>query len=88
MKAVCIPFPSLPLCEEDAALHQRAVTGSNSDDGDSSLTAPQPMALCTDLRKWKARTILSNCKLHFSSHLVLPVLHDIFPKYKPTKQGL
>lgn len=47
---------------------------------------PQPTTLCTDL--WKARTILSNCKLHFSSHLVLPVLHDIFPQYKPTKQGL
>ena len=44
------------------------------------------MGTVTDFQK--ARTIRSNCKLHFSFHLVLAVLHDIFPQYKPTKQGL
>lgn len=45
-----------------------------------------PPPHCTDLGE--PCTILSNCKLHFSSNLVLPILHDIFFQYKPTKQGL
>ena len=31
---------------------------------------------------------LLDWQLHFSFHLVLAVLHDILPQYKPTKQGL
>ena len=40
-----------------------------------------PTAPRTDFQK--AHTIRSNCKRHLSFHLVLAVLHDIFPQYKP-----